>query len=94
MLKVEPELAAEWILQVWEILGRHKVYLTERHHGLLMLIHNKNDEIKPSKYRPVCMLSFIGETMEKEVADSISATMIIDGRQFGFPNDFSPSITL
>lgn len=94
MLKIEPILTEELIVEIWRIIGRFKTYLEEWKLGLLTPIYKKGNASEQGNYRPVCMLPSIRNTIEKAFVYLIARKIDIHWRQFGFQHGLSLSMTL
>lgn len=64
MLQVGPELMAELLFYVWDLVGKTKRYPKSCKSGLRNPIRKKGDEVTLANYRPLCMLSHTRKIIE------------------------------
>lgn len=94
MLKVEVDLTAELILDLWRLVGRTTIYPRNWERGLLTPIYKKGENSTPANRRPVCMLSCVRKIVETALAGRITKKIEVHNRKFGFQKGLSPKVTL
>lgn len=94
MVKAEPELMAQLLLEWWRLVGRGQLYPTEWKIGLLTPVYKKGNPTEAPNYRPLCMFSCVRKVIETAIAETVAAKVKIFGRQYGFQTGLSATLTL
>lgn len=94
MLKFEPELMAELILELWKLVGRMTYYIKDWEKGLLTLIYKKVEINTPANHRPVYILSRMRKIVEATIEEELAKKLEVNSRQFCFQKGLSPTVTL
>lgn len=72
MVKLEPDLMAVTLVEMWKLVGRSRTYPASLARGLLTPIYKKGEIEQPQNYLPVCMLSHVRKIVEVAIAKQIA----------------------